>query len=734
MRWQARLVELRTALTGLDPGLARLRLAAIATASMVLAAGAMSAIRAATGLSITVVLLAAVLGMFSNLSVTEPDLDRRRITTMLMVFPAAAAIVAGTLLASHRILADAVFVVVIMVAVYVRRFGPRGFALGMAAFIPYFFTQFLNATVSELGWLLAATGVGIGSTLLLGGWMFPERSDRLLRRLLRAFRAHLHALVEAVRGVLAITGSAPGGPEEMLGDVRRRRIRLNQTALLVADRLEPRDGAGSTAALGEGAKQTLTLRLLDAELSAERLAVATERLLQGPETLSEVTRRSLLGGLRCLSAASATGTPPAAVGVLLKDARQSVDDLVAETHGYGDRTQRVGLAVVRLAEAMEWVSCIDGSPPGAGSSASAGSASATMADGAGESCADSEPRAGEDPEPGGLQLTTRQAIQAGVATGLAIVVGELLSPSRWYWAVIAAFVVFAGTTSRGDVLNRGLQRIVGTIGGVLAGMGLAVLVGPHHQVALILLACCVFLAMYLVRVSQTLMAFWITAVLALLYGLIGQFSVQTLVLRIEETAAGAVLGMLAGYLILPKRTQEAFGEALDEMVDTADSVVTTSIDQVLGRATGTGAVSLARDMGSALETLRARAEPLSSPLPRRRFRTSYQRALGVLSGVDYYARSLARVSDTVRDPGWTAALEPAVRGVRANLDGLRHLLLRRTPPQRIQSAEAAVDAAEVYAVRADCARRAGLLTITRLLRRIDQAVVGFASDIDRVTG
>ncbi|MGH3670634.1 MAG: hypothetical protein ACRDSH_08345, partial [Pseudonocardiaceae bacterium] len=81
MRWQARLVELRTALTGLDPGLVRLRLAVVATASMALAAGIMSAIRAATGLSITVVLLAAVLGMFSNISVTEPDLDRRRTTT-----------------------------------------------------------------------------------------------------------------------------------------------------------------------------------------------------------------------------------------------------------------------------------------------------------------------------------------------------------------------------------------------------------------------------------------------------------------------------------------------------------------------------------------------------------------------------------------------------------------------------------------------------------------------------
>jgi len=46
------------------------------------------------------------------------------------------------------------------------------------------------------------------------------------------------------------------------------------------------------------------------------------------------------------------------------------------------------------------------------------------------------------------------------------------------------------------------------------------------------------------------MAFWITAVLALLYGLIGQFSVETLLLRVAETAVGAAAGMLAGLYYL----------------------------------------------------------------------------------------------------------------------------------------------------------------------------------------
>jgi uncharacterized membrane protein YccC len=291
--------------------------------------------------------------------------------------------------------------------------------------------------------------------------------------------------------------------------------------------------------------------------------------------------------------------------------------------------------------------------------------------------------------------------------------------------------VFAGTSSRGDVLSRGWQRIVGTIGGVLAGMGLAVLVSGHELLALLLTFVCVFLALYLVRLSQTLLAFWITAVLALLYGLIGQFSVQTLVLRFEETAAGAAMGMLAAYLVLPKRTRETFGEALDDMVDAADAVLAAAVDRILGREPASPPGRLTRDLQTALSTLRDRGRPLDNPLPWRRGRSSYQRTVRVLTGVDHYARSLARLADDVREPGWAPTLEPAAAGVRTNLDALRQVLRRRHIGE-IRSAEDVVDAAEASAARTpDPHRRAALLHAARLLRRIDQAVVGFATDLGR---
>ncbi|MGH3999075.1 MAG: hypothetical protein ACRDTJ_16650, partial [Pseudonocardiaceae bacterium] len=169
-------------------------------------------------------------------------------------------------------------------------------------------------------------------------------------------------------------------------------------------------------------------------------------------------------------------------------------------------------------------------------------------------------------------------------------------------------------------------------------------------------------------------------------------------MRIEETTIGAAMGLLAGYLVLPKRTREAFNEALDEMVDATDAVLAAAVDRILGRQLDTPPVELAWDMDGALDTLRQRAKPLDNPLLRRRGRSSYQRALRVLSGVDHYARSLARLSDGVREPGWAPTLDPAADRVRANLDTLRYMLLRREAGE-IRSAEDVIDAAEADAAR-----------------------------------
>ena len=341
-RWRGRWAELRTGATGVDPGLVRLRLATAAVTAIVLALGLAVALQRLTAEPVTVVIMAAVLAMVSNIAVNETAIGRLRGTTALLVFPAVGAVAVGTLLAPYPLFADAVFVMVMMAGVYIRRFGPRGFALGMAAVMAYFFSQFLGAQVSGLPWLVVTAVFGVGSALLVRGYLFADKPEDTLVRLVRAFRARVHALVFAVSELL---DAETDEIEQARREVGRRRMRLNETALLIADQLERDEERGVER--GE-----LEVFVIDAELAAERLADTARHLVVTAGRPPDALRRPLLAGLRSLGAATATGTAQARVPALLDAAQHGVAPLVERVDGFGDDGQRVAFAVARLASAL----------------------------------------------------------------------------------------------------------------------------------------------------------------------------------------------------------------------------------------------------------------------------------------------------------------------------------------------------------------------------------------------
>ena len=141
----------------------------------------------------------------------------------------------------------------------------------------------------------------------------------------------MHGVVVAVAGLLAAAGGPADRVERRCSDTRRRRARLNTTALLVADRLDRLTADdGLPAAVADA--EELGQRMLDVELAAERLAIATRRLAEvgGPRGDD---RDVLLDGLRGLAAATATGTPHAMMPALLGEARRAVAALTADDAG-----------------------------------------------------------------------------------------------------------------------------------------------------------------------------------------------------------------------------------------------------------------------------------------------------------------------------------------------------------------------------------------------------------------
>jgi uncharacterized membrane protein YccC len=174
----------------------------------------------------------------------------------------------------------------------------------------------------------------------------------------------------------------------------------------------------------------------------------------------------------------------------------------------------------------------------------------------------------------------RQAAQAGTGVALAIVVGTLISGQRWYWAVIAAFIVGTGVGSRSEVLIKALQRLLGTLAGIVVGILLASVVSRYTNLTLGLVLVCVFFAFYAFQAAYGVMMFCITLMLALLYGLVGQFEDHLLLLRLEETAAGAAIGLFASMTVLPIRESNAFRTAARDFL--------RALETALRQASGAG--------------------------------------------------------------------------------------------------------------------------------------------------
>lgn len=631
-----------------DPGQVRLVSAGTTTLTLVLALTVLIAFTRTAGLPLPVALLGTIVAMFSAVAVADRTHRARVVTTLLTPLPAIAAATLAAVLHPYGLVADAGFVVVLFLATLVRRYGPRGNALGQVAFTAYFFVLFLRASAGQLPALIASIVIGVAVALVVRVLLLPERPRRELRRLTRALRGVSASTVDVA---WAGARDRRAGPAHRVGDdaaLRRQLDRLGATALMIEDWLDRHDAARHLSVDG----RELSLRVLDGQLATEQLVDALRSLpavADLPDALDEV-----LDTLHAVLHDDPDTDRLTTVVARADELARQVDSAIPSGRAVfaAARAVRAHAAIHRVAEHVT-------------------TAVGTAAGGSSDD--------GPGVEKKGLHPATRAAVQVAVATALATGVGELISPNRWYWAVLAAFVVFNGTTSRGQILSRAWQRVLGTLGGVLAGVLLAAAVGRNAPLQLGLIVVCVFAAFYLVRVSSAAMVFFITVLLALLYGLLGTFSVQVLELRIVETAAGAVVGILAAFLVLPTRTRADVDEKLRACLDALDTVVRDSVSSVAS-GTGSGTASAdpltaSRDLDDSLAELNTAAEPLAHGLLLR-VRTTTRLWLRVIRVADRYARSLARAGHTAGSVPAPAAgvsrdLGSAAEQVHAHIDALR---------------------------------------------------------------
>ncbi|AZM63899.1 MULTISPECIES: FUSC family protein [unclassified Streptomyces] len=725
--------RLRDHLAAFDPGLLRLTAGLRTVGAIALTL----AVLASLGFGITRLVAGAMTAMVATFAIRERQRGAQAVTLALGLPVALVSVSLGAVLSERVVVGDAFFVVLIFCAVYGRRFGDRGTALGLIGFQVYFVSLFVGASGSELPGLWAALGVAFASSALVRFALVPVTPAGLLERLRQAFRARLGRLVSAQ---LALLDAGPDEVDKALEEVRDGTARLHETALMIQARLEEGTPDEPTARLvqrriadAEIAAERLGLLLLSAR-SAQRADTLTLHLpgapapevgrLPGPDEATERLRRDLLA-LRALVLWTGTaGTGVAQVRNRLLAYRDE-ENLPPASPAVRDVFRAVGetaRAVMGLRVALDGPQDESDDSPATARSREELDAEDAAID------------AGEEAEPdartGLRRPTTRAAVQVAVGSVLAIVGGELLSTDRWYWAVLTCWIVFINTASTGEILVKGYRRLLGTVFGVVAGIALAAVVGANTVAAFLLVLVLIFAMFYTAPLSYTLMSFFVTAMLGLLYTLLHTYSWEVLVLRLEETALGAACGVVAAALVLPVNTDRRTNELLVTVLERLAEVTEAAVGQLSG-GPADDLLDRARRLDQALGDLRSATQPLTHPVtPLRARRTNARFVVALLETCAYHARSLAATAELLPSHPSIAA-DPRLRGAAGrtvrNINTIAARVGGEDTDGRVETGPSIASL-----LGDEGTGRYGRITgrVLRHLERLDEAVVGLARPLD----
>jgi uncharacterized membrane protein YccC len=665
-------------LAGADPGLTQLRTALLAVLSIAAGLGLAYLFVRLTGalqlpagsapepslsaadheLLIISMLLAGMVALQAAFVVQERTARGQLVFSLLLPVPMMIALVVGLLLGPYRVPSLAYLVVAMAVGVYLRRFAPRGFGIGMVLFFGAFLGFFLHSvlTLRDAGWVAACLWIGVLASLLVRFALFRPVPERTLARMRRTHEARARRLIVLSAGVLA---AADEPHVRVLEErIRRQLVRLNETTLMIEAQLAETRTASVEAQ-----------RLFDAELALSNSAGFATALAAGgaPSTVRRPAAAALSALLedpptvsRAVAALRAVPCGELHTSVLVSRLAASVE-LYAEAHAHLGRPVRAEETEAAGGTFTPAVELQNGWLPG--SVPVSTEASTTR----GRGLLDRVP----------MPPYVRTTIQIAVAGTLAVVVGDAVSGTRLYYAVLATFLSFLMATNSGEQARRALFRTGGTAIGIVVGDVLVHVTGGHIWSSLAIVLVAMFFGIYLIRLNYMFLVVAITVTISQLYVQIDEFSWQLLLLRLAETAIGSAAVVVTVLFILPLHPQRVLTTGLLLWV----TALRRLLDAVFGRFDGEHEPlrPLIRAVDAAYAGLVATAAPLRWTTFGRRS-SQLTEVLAVTSAARQYARSLAALVERAEADGevlpWAddAPLRPAAEQLRTSVDAIARRL------------------------------------------------------------
>lgn len=609
-----------------------------------------------------------------------------------------------------KFLPSIVLLALIALAFIARRAGRRPTELAVLLAMGTYFAEGGSATLDSLAWFVAAAALGVAMFAFCLLVLLPYDPARAIIGAARAYAVRIADVVTRVAaivrdpsvdaaglGAVATTVAGPGSPASQEDEGLARRLRMARLTRRVMEAQLP----GARAPEGWTATQITRLQvaLYEAELGASQLVdgcADRESLAATPADI----RAALASTLDALADALGDVRDPAIMEALagraddLRDRFMAVMEAAPDDPTTGASTPpswvagglRIANGGRRIARAIAGARSIQASVAEAsagGPAEAAGRAGApgptAQAPGPAVQAPGQRPAArppgGPQVRIGGLtvHVTTALAIQAVLATGLAMAVAWLWGVEHPNWVFWTSFVVIAGSLD--ESLNRMVNRIAGTIAGVILGVLLALLL-PNDIVWVAIAATgAVYLAIYWAPVSQAWSVFWLNVAFAVVYTGPGGDIFELLVERPLMTIIGAGISALIVTRVLPVRSSGRYTVALVALLGSVREAVTALTAATASAAPGPGPLSA---VDAAYRQVEAAAQARHSGL---RFAADEQEEQHEETQVAAIVAAVARLGDAVEiDPDAVHRGRTAAVGARIvqNLDAMMSIA-RGTP-------------------------------------------------------
>ncbi|WP_036170023.1 FUSC family protein [Massilia sp. 9096] len=584
-----------------DPARDRFRSALRALLTALVSAGVFLLITRQFDLEYKLSLCGIVVPMIAVVAMQDPGRSQQKETMAWVPVLASAALIVGTLVAENPWLSGALFLLTIFGAFQMRRFGPRGGGLGVIAYQSFFFALLFKTPPDKMLWDPVFVFIGCAIGYAVHFWLVPERPGRVLHGEVHAYRARIAALLHDLARWLDAGAKSSRADKASQKRIDAHLAALNAQSLALDTRL-----AGFTQGREDGDGKRLREQVLRCELAAETIADVARSLHDDP-----AARRALAAALRALEAASARQAQPL-------DARAWEAALPPTLPD--DARWRLGQAARVLTSSPPWRAPLpamgdEHKPQQAQQSAPT---TAKMEGGKGSSMFDD---------------TTRRALQAAAAALAALLIGHLTAPQHWYWAVFSAFIVFTRAATVGQTFSSAWRQVLASLAGLCIGVVCVQVVQGSQAGELALLFLFVAIGFYAFKGVQNLYTMMLTAMLAMLWELMGMDSASLLLLRLGETTAGGVSAVLAAHLVLPVHTQDESDSKGADLLHAAGHLLAAALEDGEPKPL----YLPVRDLDRKLQALRQTLGPVTHP--------AYP---GASDGHRQQLRQLARIAFCVR--------------------------------------------------------------------------------------